>query len=180
MIDYEDTSASSGLDSETDRDSDGFSASESEPEVSDWRYEVSQTLQRAFEDKHTADIATLELNTLKMAYNLSFRDLREIVVPGILELCIGKDSDQITQIIERWFPIVKKFVHTADDETDLLNVIVKYLLKCNDLVDQFPVILKNLFDIDLLEEEITLKWHDSLDDAVGQLLEIRQAVLFAN
>ena len=111
-----------------------------------------------------------------MAYNLSFRDLREIVVPGILELCVGNVSE-ITKIIERWFPIVKKFVHTAEDELDLLNLVVKFLLKCPELIDQFPVILKNLFDIDLLEEETTLKWHESMGDAVGQLLEIRTSVI---
>jgi translation initiation factor eIF-2B subunit epsilon len=137
---------------------------------------VSQTLERAFVDDHTADIATLELNTLKMAYNLSFRDLREIVVPGILELCIGKQNAQITKLIERWFPIVKKFVHTAEDEIDLLNVVVQFLLRNPMMNDQFPIILNDLFQNELLEEESTLKWYDNLRDAVGPLSKIRSAV----
>ena len=115
-----------------------------------------------------------------MAYNLSFRDLREIVVPGILELCIGRQSSQITKIIERWFPIVKKFVHTAEDEIDLLNVVVKFLLRNLHMIDQFPIILKDLFHNDLLEEDSTLKWYENMRDAVGPLSQIRNSVKLVN
>jgi hypothetical protein len=45
--------------------------------------EVTQTLERAFSEGHTVEIASLELNTLRMASNTTFRDTRVIVIPTI-------------------------------------------------------------------------------------------------
>ncbi|CAG8467593.1 10218_t:CDS:10 [Diversispora eburnea] len=43
--------------------------------------EVVQTLERAFSDGHTVEIALLELNTLRLASNTNFHDLRVVVIP---------------------------------------------------------------------------------------------------
>jgi hypothetical protein len=58
----------------------------------DWIKEVEQTIQRAFDDNHSTDIATLELNTLKMAMNITFKDLRQVVIPAILSLISSNAS----------------------------------------------------------------------------------------
>lgn len=50
-----------------------------------WETEVKQTIDRALLENHDVDIAALELNTLKMAFNITFADLRLIVIPGILD-----------------------------------------------------------------------------------------------
>jgi translation initiation factor eIF-2B subunit epsilon len=46
--------------------------------------EVTQTLERAFSEGHTIEIASLELNTLRMASNTTFYDTRIVVIPTIL------------------------------------------------------------------------------------------------
>lgn len=51
----------------------------------DWETEVKQTVERAFEEDHDVDIAALELNTLKMAMNITFNNLRQVVVPCLLD-----------------------------------------------------------------------------------------------
>jgi translation initiation factor eIF-2B subunit epsilon len=51
----------------------------------EWIREVNQTLERAWQDNHTVDIAALELNTLKMAFNISFHDLRAISIPFFVQ-----------------------------------------------------------------------------------------------
>jgi translation initiation factor eIF-2B subunit epsilon len=45
--------------------------------------EVTQTLERAFLEGHTVEIASLELNTLRMASNTTFHDTRIVVIPTI-------------------------------------------------------------------------------------------------
>jgi hypothetical protein len=50
----------------------------------DWQLEVKQTVERAFDEQHDVDIAALELNTLKMAMNITFADLRQVVVPSMM------------------------------------------------------------------------------------------------
>lgn len=49
--------------------------------ILEWIREVQQTLERAYKEFHTPEIAGLELNTLKMAMNITFQDLRSVLVP---------------------------------------------------------------------------------------------------
>ncbi len=65
----------------------------------DWEKEVWLTITRAFEESHTVDIAILELNTLKMAMNITFGDLRSVVVPAILGLLnVNSNMSTIFQV----------------------------------------------------------------------------------
>lgn len=46
--------------------------------------EAVQTLERAISDGHTVEIALLELNTLRLASNTNFHDLRVVAVPTVI------------------------------------------------------------------------------------------------
>jgi translation initiation factor eIF-2B subunit epsilon len=50
----------------------------------DARQEIWATVERAIIENHTTDIAVLELNTLKMALNITFGDLRSVVIPAFI------------------------------------------------------------------------------------------------
>lgn len=51
----------------------------------EWIKEVQLTLERAVRDNHTVEIAGLELNTLKMAFNITFHDLRAVSLPFLMQ-----------------------------------------------------------------------------------------------
>ena len=143
----------------------------------DWVREVEQTLQRAFEDNHSTDISVLELNTLKMAMNITFKDLRHVVIPNILSRIPQPNTTPVfNQIINKWCPILLKFTHSEDDQIDVLEIIVEHLLKASYLVPRFPLILKLLYDMDLLEEAAIDEWFKELLDASGPLKKIKEAV----
>ncbi|KAF9963609.1 hypothetical protein BGZ65_001824, partial [Modicella reniformis] len=72
------------------------SASEFESEASDLEEEevnpaeeldreIAQTLERAFKEGHEIEIAALELNTLRMASNSNFPEMRKRIIPGVLK-----------------------------------------------------------------------------------------------
>ena len=144
----------------------------------DWVGEVEQTLQRAFEDNHTTDIAVLELNTLKMALNITFKDLRQVVLPAILsQIPQHHTVDQFNKIILKWCPILVKFTHSEEDQIDCLNIIVQHLLKASYLVPRTSILLKHLYEIDLLEEDPILEWFESFEDAAGPLKKIKESVI---
>jgi translation initiation factor eIF-2B subunit epsilon len=72
--------------------------------------EVAQTLERAFSEGHTIEIASLELNTLRMASNTTFRDTRIVVIPSILGqintdklLASTKDVSRIFQLMSFYY-----------------------------------------------------------------------------
>jgi translation initiation factor eIF-2B subunit epsilon len=85
LQDYEFHHDYSDIEHETDAETES-SFSDSELDEIEWTKEVAQTIERAIKDDHAVEIAVLELNTLKMAQNITFQDLRSIVFPRILEL----------------------------------------------------------------------------------------------
>jgi len=67
--------------------------------IENFSREVEQTLDRAFNENHSVEIAALELNTLRMATNTSFHDLRTVVIPSILDLVkIEKLNESVKEV----------------------------------------------------------------------------------
>lgn len=175
-LDYESPKEHSDADVETDAsEEENASAFETEDE-NDWVHEVEQTLQRAFEDNHTTDIASLELNTLKMAMNITFKDLRQVVLPAIFtRIPQSHTVDEFNTIISKWCPVLLKFTHSEEDQLDCLNVITQHLLKASYLLPRTPLILKHLYEMDLLEEDPIIEWYAELNDALGPTKKVREA-----
>ncbi|KAJ3000838.1 hypothetical protein HDV02_002301 [Globomyces sp. JEL0801] len=176
LLDYASSIDGTDHDYETGPDSDEDSVNENVVNEDSWIAEVEQTIERAFKDNHSVDIAVLELNTLKMAMNITFENLRHVVFPKIFGIlppnCSYKDLEKV---LIRWCPILVRLTHSDADQIDCLNTMVQYLLNETSLINLTPMIIKNLYSIDLLEEGPILTWHESLDDAVGTLKKIRDA-----
>jgi hypothetical protein len=74
-------------------DSDKESDEEIESEAEDNFYvELEATIDRAIKENHSLEIAALELNTLKMAYDGTFDDIRTVVTPRVVQL-LGESKD---------------------------------------------------------------------------------------
>lgn len=142
----------------------------------DWVKEVEQTLQRAFEDNHTTDIAVLELNTLKMAMNITFKDLRQVVLPCILsQIPLASTVDICSKIVRKWCPILLKFTHSDEDQIDCLDIITQHLVNsAAHLIPRMPIIIKILYDIDLVEEDPILEWFATVNP-VGPLKKVKES-----
>ena len=55
-------------------------------------------MERAFAENHSIENAALELNTLKMACNIQFRDLRVLAIPAVLSRIDADHSAQSVNI----------------------------------------------------------------------------------
>jgi translation initiation factor eIF-2B subunit epsilon len=112
-----------------------------------------------------------------MAMNITFKDLRQVVIPNILSRIPQPNTTLVfNEIINKWCPILLKFTHSEDDQIDVIETIVDHLLKASYLVPRFPLILKLLYDMDLLEENSILEWFKEVTDAAGPLKKIKEAV----
>lgn len=60
--------------------------------------EVEETLKRAIAENHTVDNASLELNALKFACNITFHDLRVVTIPVLLLLI---DLNNISKSVQK-------------------------------------------------------------------------------
>ncbi|KAJ3262107.1 hypothetical protein HK103_003950 [Boothiomyces macroporosus] len=169
-LDYESPSEYTEADQETDPETDG---EYEEEEGNEWYVEVEQTIQRAFDENHSAEIAVLELNTLKMAMNITFQDLRQIVFPAILKLVMkGGNNKDRQKVVAKWFPVLVKFTHSDDDQMHLLNLLQQFLVDNPALISFSPQLIMAGYNIDLFKEEMILKWYEN-----GPPINIKDAVL---
>jgi len=149
-----------------DLDDSDLSSSESEAEFLDEdaiqqknNREIMATLERAFAENHSIENAALELNTLKMACNIQFRDLRVLAIPAVLNRINADNSAQ--KIIERWGPLIGKFIHSDEDQIDAIYSIQKFCAKSEYHSKMLAVILKLFYDIEVIEEDDIIYWYNN-------------------
>ncbi|CAG8786163.1 14276_t:CDS:10 [Dentiscutata erythropus] len=157
-------------DSSSDELSDSDESTTEEESLKEFFKEVSQTLERAFLDGHTVDIASLELNTLRMASNTTFHDLRVGVIPTILgqvdnENFLTSTEEvnvvQYKRILEKWGPLIGKLIHSRQDQIDALHILQDHCAKTQHHVKLFAPTIKKLYLLDILEEDAILEWNSS-------------------
>jgi hypothetical protein len=64
-----------------------------------------------------------------------------------------------------------------EDQIDCLNLMVQHLLKYTTMIPKMTFILQYLYDVDLLDEDSIIKWHEELEDAAGSLKDIKLEVM---
>ncbi|KAJ8325720.1 translation initiation factor eIF-2B epsilon subunit, GEF [Batrachochytrium dendrobatidis] len=144
----------------------------------DWENEVAMTLERAFSDDHTVDIAALELNTLKMAMDITFQNLRETVIPAILaRIDLTRPVPSSKETISRWGPLVGKFTHSNADQLNVLHIISVYAKDTLPFQKAFVFVLRFFYDMDVLSEDMILKWHKGLSMGLDGMTNIKSLAL---
>ncbi|KAF9953147.1 hypothetical protein BGZ72_005649 [Mortierella alpina] len=163
------------------------SASEFESETSDIEEEevnpaeeldreIAQTLERAFKDGHSVDIAALELNTLRMASNSNFHEMRKRIIPGVLKnIEAGAkpgSGKTVKEILVRWGPLIGRMIHDDADQIDGLFILQR---SCAALQAEktFGPALRYFYDEDILEEDAILSWYYDEMSQQGTDLEKR-------
>jgi len=98
--------------------------------LSEFRHEVTQSLDRAFAEGHSVDNAAVELKTLRMASNVPLRMVREAVVAAIvsrIKIVEGgglPQRQEIAAMIGRWGGLIDKIGGVDAVETiEILQVM---------------------------------------------------------
>ena len=104
----------------------------------EFRSEVTQSLERAFSEGHSIDNAAVELKTLRMASNVSLSRVREAVISAIVERIPIVDGggapqrQEISKMINRWGELINKIGGVDPVETVvLLQVFFKISIMCH-------------------------------------------------
>lgn len=101
---------------------------------SEFRSEVKQSLDRAFDEGHSVDNASVELKTLRMASNVPLRRVREAVVEAIVERIpiiegdAAKQRVEITKMVARWGPLIDRIGGVDPVETVEVLAVCSILL----------------------------------------------------
>jgi len=82
----------------------------------EFKAEVTQSLERAFEEGHSVDNAAVELKTLRMASNVPLTRVREAVIAALVDRIrvVGpeegpaKQKAEVEKVVERWGELINK------------------------------------------------------------------------
>ncbi|KAF9436032.1 hypothetical protein BGZ76_004990 [Entomortierella beljakovae] len=131
--------------------------------------EIAQTLDRAFRENHDIDIAALELNTLRMASNSNFPEMRKRIIPRILNnvdfTAAPGSGKTVKEILVRWGPLIGKMIHDEADQVDGLYILQRscatLFADFNNAQKVFAPSLRYFYDEDIAEVDAILEWYHS-------------------
>uniref|UniRef100_A0A8C5HFC5 Translation initiation factor eIF2B subunit epsilon n=1 Tax=Gouania willdenowi TaxID=441366 RepID=A0A8C5HFC5_GOUWI len=169
------------------------------PEMDDVKVvqmEVLGTLQRGLEENISCDNLVLEINSLKYAYNVTLKEVMQILTRVVLEYPFQQQGSLITAsqyvallvpLLKIWSPVFKNYVKRAQDQLDCLSAFEEHFLeqenhwaamvkvKALTMVFFFLLhqVLKEMYDLEILEEEMILRWF-SLEPSTNQSRKLRK------
>jgi hypothetical protein len=115
----------------------------------------------------------LEMNALKFACNMGFEDIRVAVIPVLVGAVIQRTLDgkisysaSVQEVFTLWSPLLQRFGPSDADQLHFLHLVMDTCLTAtvpspspiNIGVKIFPWIISELYQNDVLKEEIILRW----------------------
>lgn len=154
-----------------------------EEEEENFDKEAIATVERAIENNHDIDTALLELNTLRMSMNVTYHEVRSATIEAMLNSIVNfirtdtlQPLEATAKIFTNWGSMFKRQVFDKADKIDLLDSIQS---KVNVLDAQYNHIIffasvRNLYDLDIVEEDDITEWWESSDSEGYE--HVRQSV----
>ncbi|KAI8801232.1 nucleotide-diphospho-sugar transferase [Cladochytrium replicatum] len=148
---------------DSDSEGPGASSEDFDDEVDNRKEQIEEILETSFTDGTSIDDVFTELKTRRLGLNMSFHDLRSVLIPAVLKLA-GTSRDGITKTLTRWGELIKRFSQTDVYQTvsgplDIIRITVDFCVQHEPYRKQFVTILKAYYDLDVVEEDSIVKWH---------------------
>ncbi|XP_077354381.1 translation initiation factor eIF2B subunit epsilon [Festucalex cinctus] len=140
------------------------------PELDDakvFQKEVLGTLQRGLDENISCDHLVLEINSLKYAYNITLREVMQILTTVLLDLPFQHHNSQLTAsqyaagllpLLEKWAPVFKNYVKRSQDQLDCLSAFEEHFLEQATHWPAMYKILMTMYQLEIIEEEMILHW----------------------
>ncbi|TYJ00930.1 hypothetical protein E1A91_A13G119000v1 [Gossypium mustelinum] len=135
--------------------------------------EVEATFLRAVHENVKVDLAVLEVNALRLSYNMASVDCGGAIFYSMMKLAVESPHNSASElhrnaadIVTTWQKLLKSFLHDIDEE---IEVILKFEEMCLESAKEFaalfPQILHLLYDKEILQEDAILRWADEKEGA---------------
>ncbi|BFZ60833.1 translation initiation factor eIF-2B epsilon subunit, GEF [Saitoella coloradoensis] len=161
--------------------------SDASEEHTDYYKEAQASLDRAFEDDHPVDIAALEINTLRMAANVSYHEVRASIINAFLGLMLKKVQagvpvqKAVQDVIVRWASLLGRMTSGQADQVDVILSLQSMCAKKPDLTRFWTFALRYLYDEDVLDEDGILAWfanpQSKGSEAIAEMGKLREAAV---
>merc|ERR1719495_1930372 len=143
--------------------------------------EVVENLRSGIMENIATDNIALEINASKFKYNISISDLCQTVVKALLEVAL-KDAEEesrgkqemvkeLGRTIEKLHQLLFKYFNKIEEQVHAVVAGEEYFASRLELAGVFATFLHKLYDSDLLDENVILKWYSQVppDDERQQL-----------
>nr|XP_027107525.1 translation initiation factor eIF-2B subunit epsilon-like isoform X3 [Coffea arabica] len=147
--------------------------------------EVEATFKRALEENIKEDDVILEVNSLRLSYNLATADCSGALFYSMMKSALSaphpSPSDLVKNaatVITKWKKLLKYYLPSIDEEVGLLisssdpdeiEVILKFEEMCLESAKEYSTvfvqILHLLYDKDIIQEEAILNWASEKEGA---------------
>uniref|UniRef100_A0AAY5K9I9 Translation initiation factor eIF2B subunit epsilon n=1 Tax=Esox lucius TaxID=8010 RepID=A0AAY5K9I9_ESOLU len=140
------------------------------PEMDDvkvFQLEVLGTLQRGEEENIGCDNLVLEINSLKYAYNITLKEVMQILTKVVLEYPFQQQGTKLSSsqytvlllpLLKKWSPVFKNYIKRAQDHLDCLSAVEELFLEQETHQTAMVKVLMNMYQLEILEEDAILKW----------------------
>uniref|UniRef100_A0A8C1QEP6 Translation initiation factor eIF2B subunit epsilon n=1 Tax=Cyprinus carpio TaxID=7962 RepID=A0A8C1QEP6_CYPCA len=142
------------------------------PELDDvkvFQNEVHGTLQRGLDENISCDNLVLEINSLKYAYNISLKEVMQILIRVVLEFPFQQQGAQIStaqysshllpvSLLKKWAPVFKNYVKRPQDQMDCLASMEEVFLERETHWAALVKVLMSVYQLEILEEEGIMRW----------------------
>lgn len=157
------------------------------PQLDDIRVfqnEVLGTLQRGREENISCENLVLEINSLKHAYNISLKEVMQVLSHVVLEFPLQQvdgllDPNRycalLLPLLKAWSPVLRNYIKRAADHLEALAAIEDFFLENETLVTCMAKVLMAFYQLEILAEETILSWFSQRDTTdEGQQLRKNQ------
>ncbi|KAL3516208.1 hypothetical protein ACH5RR_023110, partial [Cinchona calisaya] len=135
--------------------------------------EVDATFRRAVDENIKEDNVILEVNSLRLSYNLTTADCAGALFYSMMKSALSaphsSSNDLVknaTNVITKWKKLLKYYLPSMDEE---IEVILKFEEMCFESTKEyskvFVQILHLLYDKDIIQEEAILNWASEKEGA---------------
>uniref|UniRef100_A0A452TJL4 Translation initiation factor eIF2B subunit epsilon n=1 Tax=Ursus maritimus TaxID=29073 RepID=A0A452TJL4_URSMA len=151
--------------------------------------EVLGTLQRGKEENISCDNLVLEINSLKYAYNISLKEVMQVLSHVVLEFPLQQTDSLLDPnrycalllpLLKSWSPVFRNYIKRAADHLEALAAIEDFFLEHETLSTSMAKVLMALYQLEILAEETILSWFSQKDmtDKGRQLRKNQQLLRF--
>uniref|UniRef100_A0A6Q2YE99 Translation initiation factor eIF2B subunit epsilon n=1 Tax=Esox lucius TaxID=8010 RepID=A0A6Q2YE99_ESOLU len=132
-----------------------------------FQLEVLGTLQRGEEENIGCDNLVLEINSLKYAYNITLKEVMQILTKVVLEYPFQQQGTKLSSsqytvlllpLLKKWSPVFKNYIKRAQDHLDCLSAVEELFLEQETHQTAMVKVLMNMYQLEILEEDAILKW----------------------
>ncbi|XP_047970402.1 translation initiation factor eIF-2B subunit epsilon isoform X1 [Salvia hispanica] len=135
--------------------------------------EVEATFLRAIDENVEEDHIIIEVNSLRLSYNMASTDCAGALFYAIMKYAVDTPHDSAGELLKitngvigKWEKLLKYYLPSLDEE---IEVILKFEEMClestKEYANLFSQILHLLYDKDILQEDGILRWESEKEQA---------------